>query len=292
MSLRAVVKLPGTCGELVQGTLEGITFHVSCPVDIYSTVEVELTEDDVRLEGPPDSPKALAALRAMLARRAGNGMGGRMAINSTLPRSKGMASSTADVAGAIYAASRALRMEIAPMEAAHLALMIEPSDGSLFPNVVLFDHCGGKIWEDLGACPPLDLVVLDFGGEVDTVAFNHRDFSQTLRENEPQVSQALALVREGLAQGDPALIGQGATLSALANQRILFKPQLEAVLEAAEEIDALGVNVAHSGTVIGVLLDPSRQRAQEVREWLEVRLPGLNFALCCRMIGGGPIPAG
>lgn len=290
MRRRAAVKVPGTCGELVQGTLEGITFHVSCPIDMYSTIQVELAEDAGMLECPSDSPKASAALRALLAYQGCNGLGGRMAIHSTLPRSKGMASSTADVAGAIYAAARALGSKIAPLEAARLALQIEPSDGSLFPNIVLFDHRSGQLCEDLGPCPPLEVVVLDFGGEVDTVAFNSRNWSALLGETEPRVAEALALVRAGLARGDPALIGQGATLSALANQRILPKPQLEAVLLAAEEVDALGVNVAHSGTVLGVLLDPCWHQAQEVRAWLERRLPGLNFSLCCRLTGGGPIP--
>lgn len=287
--MRAAVKMPGTCGELVQGTLDGVPFHVSCPVGVYSTVEIELSEGAGQLECPADSPKALAALRAMLTRQGCHGLGGRMAIRSALPRSKGMASSTADVGGAIYAAGRALGREVEPREAARLALEIEPSDGSLFPNIVLFDHRGGRLWEDLGPCPPMGVVVLDFGGEVDTVAFNHCDLSAPLRETEPQVAEALALVRQGLANGDPWLIGQGATLSALANQRILFKPQLAAVLEAAEEIDALGVNVAHSGTVLGVLLDARYHDAPEARAWLESRLEGLDFALFCPLVGGGPV---
>ncbi|MDP2662908.1 MAG: GHMP kinase, partial [Dehalococcoidia bacterium] len=286
---RATVRMPGTCGELVQGYLEGIHFHVSCPVNIYSTVEVELDEDAGGLKCPSDSPKASTALRSFLAYQECNGMGGTMTIHSMLPRSKGMASSTADVAGAIYAAGLALGREIVPSETARLALGIEPSDGSLFPNIVLFDHREGRIWEDLGPCPPLEMVILDFGGEVDTVAFNRRDCSALLRETEPQVAEALALVREGLGRGDVTLIGQGATLSALANQHILPKPQLDAVLKAAEEVGSLGVNVAHSGTILGVLLDPRQHRAQEVCAWLERRLPGLNFSICCRLTGGGPI---
>ena len=289
MKMRGAVKVPGTCGELVQGTVEGVPFHVSCPVDIYATVDVELETEWLGLDCPADSPKASAALRALLARQGCNGIGGRMAIRSPLPRSKGMASSTADVAGAIYAAARALDREVPPSEVARLALEIEPSDGSLFPNIVLFDHWGGKLWEDLGPCPPLELVVLDFGGEVDTLAFNRQDRSALLRETEAQVAEALSMVREGLVRGLPDLIGHGATLSALANQRILFKPQLEAVLAAAEEVDALGVNVAHSGTVLGVLLDSRLHDAQDVRAWLETRLPGLNFAISCRLTGGGPV---
>jgi L-threonine kinase len=200
-----------------------------------------------------------------------------------------MASSTADVAGAIYAATWALGRQITPQEAARLALSIEPTDGSLFPHIVLFDHRGGRLWEGLGPCPPLEVVILDFGGEVDTVTFNQVDRSALLRETEPQVAEALAWVREGLARGEPALVGKGATLSALANQRVLYKPQLEAVLEAAEELGALGVNVAHSGTVLGVLLDPRHHDSQAACRYLRTRFPDLQLCLPRRLVGGGQV---
>ena len=38
----ATVRTPGTCGELVQGTRAGVAFHVTCPIDLYSTVTVQL----------------------------------------------------------------------------------------------------------------------------------------------------------------------------------------------------------------------------------------------------------
>ncbi len=291
MKGQAAVKLPGTCGELVQGTLNGTPFHVSCPVDMFSRVEVELSDESSTLDHPVASPKAAAALRAFLEQRGLAGMGGRITINSDLPRSKGMASSTADVAGVIYAASQALGLEVTPQEVARLALGIEPTDASLFPNIALFDHRHGQLLEELGPCPAMEIIVLDFGGEVDTMAFNRIDCSDILQQTEPQVTEALGLVREGLATGDLLLIGQGATLSAFANQLILFKPQLERVLMAAEEVEALGVNVAHSGTVIGVLLDPTWHDAEEVRGWLANHVPGLNFSRVCRMTGGGPVSA-
>lgn len=281
--------MPGACGELVQGSLNGIPFHVSCPVDLYSTVEVELSGEPGVLEHAAGSPKSAPALRSFLKGRGLDGMGGRITITSDLPRSKGMASSTADVAGTVYAAARALEVQLTPQEVARLALDIEPTGGSLFSNIVLFDHRQGQLWEDLGPCPDMDILVLDFGGEVDTMAFNRMDCSDILQQTEPQVAEALSLVREGLATKDLVLIGQGATLSAFANQFILFKPQLESLIVAAEEVEALGINVAHSGTVVGVLLDPSWHDVEEVGAWLEPRLPGLNFIRRCRLTGGGAV---
>ena len=53
-----------------------------------------------------------------------------------------------------------------PVEIARLALAIEPTDGSLFPGVVVFDHRRGAVYEPLGPAPALDIVVLDFGSKI------------------------------------------------------------------------------------------------------------------------------
>lgn len=49
------------------------------------------------------------------------------------------------------------------------------------------------------------------------------------------------------------LVAQAATRSAQFNQQIHPKPQFEDLLSCTQEVGALGVNCAHSGTVLGVL---------------------------------------
>jgi hypothetical protein len=56
-SVRTSVQLPGTCGELFQGTLDGQQCLVSCPIGRFATVEVEL-QDGPGWETPSASPKA------------------------------------------------------------------------------------------------------------------------------------------------------------------------------------------------------------------------------------------
>lgn len=286
---RATVRMPGTCGELVQGTLDGVAFQVTCPIDVYSTVTVELTEEPGVI-APPDSPKAAEGARLALA-HLGSRLGARVALRSDLPRGKGLGSSTADVAGAIAACGLALGAPLAPATIARLALRVEPSDGSPFPGIVVFDHRRGALYEPLGPAPALDIAVLDFGGEVDTLRFNAVDRTATLRSLEPAAAEALALVRRGIAEGRLDLVGRGATLSALANQRVLPKPELPAVLAFADRVGAVGVCVGHSGTVLGVLLDPSRREAGPVLELARRELPGLELAFPCRLIGGGAVAA-
>ncbi len=267
--------------------MEGVSFHISCPIDIYSVVRVELSPDMPDSIFPSGSPKAGLAMRKTLEYLGRTGLGGNLGILSPLPRSKGMASSTADIAGAVFATCLALGEEISPKEIAEIALSIEPTDGSLFPGVVIFDHRQGKIHQALGMPPPMDIIVLDFEGEVDTIAFNRYKRFSLVQTLEPQVIEARDLVLRGMATSDPALIGQGATISARANQQILFKPQLPHVLSLAHEVSALGVNVAHSGTVIGVLLDPRLHERTAISDFLRRNIPGLSGLFSCSFIGGG-----
>ena len=282
----ATVYVPGTCGELAQGMLDGSHFLVSCPVDLFSAVSVEVT-DEGRIIAPSDAPKAARALRAALSFFGLDRLGVRLTIDSPIPRSKGMGSSTADVAGAIYALALALGRDIAPRDVARLALSIEPTNSSLFLNLALFDHRQGRISEDLGPPVPAEVMVLDCGGEVDTVAYNRVDRTRMLRTLEPLASEALTLIREGQALGDIYLIGQGAIISARAHQKVLAKAPLESIISAAHEAGAAGVNVAHSGTVIGVLFPPDRPNKCLVAAHFQSLFPSMTVVGWHRLIGGG-----
>ena len=99
--------------------------------------------------------------------------------------------------------------------------------------------------------------------------------------------EALQLVRHGINERDPKLIGKGATLSAQANQHILYKPQLQSVIDFAESIAASGVTVGHSGTIIGILLDAKERRGKSVfRKAKDLFRDALSVEHF-RLLGGG-----
>jgi L-threonine kinase len=250
--------------------------------------EVELASGRKSWSCPPDTPKSVAALRAALVRLRHAEMGGQLRILSDLPRAKGMASSTADITATVYALAEALGERLEPWEVARIALSVEPSDGLMFPGLALFDHRGGRVYEDLGPAPPLEVMVLDFGGTVDTLAYNRRYRAGLLRKMVAEHQEALVAVKAGLRRGNLADIGCGATLSARAHQCILYKPQLETVIGLAREVGALGINVAHSGTVIGVLFDPAQADGPAMAAYLAAYLPGMESISLNRMVGGGP----
>ena len=283
----ATVRAPGVCGELAQGVIEGIHFLVTCPVDFYSRVKVDIYSDGPGVEAPQDCGKAAAAVRRTLFHLKNAKVRAKLTINNPIPRGKGMASSSADLAAAIAATGLALGEEISPYQIAQIALSIEPTDGIMIPGVALFDHRAGIIRESLGPPPPMEIVALDLGGTVDTVQFNMVDRFQRWQSVDEQTGEALRLLRRGIEEQDPALVGRGASISAEASQTVLAKPRLAEVKEFAESVGAVGVNVGHSGTIMGVLLDARERRGKSTYHKALSAFPDAESVYHFRLLGGG-----
>ena len=283
----ATVRAPGVCGELAQGVIEGIHFLVTCPVDFYSRVKVDIYSDGPGVEAPQDCDKAAAAVRRTLFHLKNAKVRAKLSINNPIPRGKGMASSSADLAAAIAATGLALGEEISPYQIAQIALSIEPTDGIMIPGVALFDHRAGIIRESLGPPPPMEIVALDLGGTVDTVQFNLVDRFQRWQSVDEQTGEALRLLRRGIEEQDPALVGRGASISAEASQTVLAKPRLAEVKEFAESVGAVGVNVGHSGTIMGVLLDARERRGKSTYHKALSAFPDAESVYHFRLLGGG-----
>ena len=283
----AIVRAPGVCGELAQGVIEGIHFLVTCPVDFYSRVKVDIYSDGPGVEAPQDCEKAAAAVRRTLFHLKNAKVRAKLSINNPIPRGKGMASSSADLAAAIAATGLALGEEISPYQIAQIALSIEPTDGIMIPGVALFDHRAGIIRESLGPPPPMEIVALDLGGTVDTVQFNMVDRFQRWQSVDEQTTEALRLLRLGITNQNPVLVGQGASISAEASQTVLAKPRLDEVREFAESVGAVGVNVGHSGTIMGVLLDARERRGKSTYHKAKEAFPDADSVYHFRLLGGG-----
>ncbi|MBC7325676.1 MAG: GHMP kinase [Moorella sp. (in: Bacteria)] len=284
--MQGVARAREACGELVQGMVDGKYFLITCPINISAEAAVTLLPGR-HFYGPPGKSKAITAVRLAMDLLGEKQWGARLALQNPLPPGKGLASSTADVVAAAVATARALQAELSLEEIKMIALAIEPSDGTFLPGIALFDHLQGKFWENLGDPPALELLIVDPGGTVDTVLFNQRSDLMALNQaKEDKVRRAVALVREGLARGRAELIAQGATLSALANQAILYKPELETLLELAIRSGALGVNTAHSGTVVGILYRSGEIDCQELEIKIKTIFPYVRF-LRATLTGGG-----
>jgi L-threonine kinase len=283
----ATVRAPGVCGELAQGVLENISFLITCPVDFYSRVKVEVYENGSGIQVTEGCPKTAAAVRRALFHLKRAKLSANIQVSSPIPRSKGMGSSSADLAAAIAATGLALGEELSPESIAQIALSIEPTDGVMMPGVALFDHRAGLIRESLGPPPPMEIVALDLGGTVDTDEFNRVDRTRAWAAVKEQSAEALQLVRKGIEESDPALVGKGATISAQAGQQVLPKERLDDVVAFARDVGAVGVNVGHSGTIMGVLLDARERRGKSTYHQAQQAFPDAETVYHFRLLGGG-----
>ncbi len=285
---------PGTCGELVQGMTGGVDFLVTCPINQFSRATVTLSRSAMPgtfVRGIDHLPKSRRAVHAALARLSQcKGMPGLVAdvtVTNPIPAGKGMGSSSADITAVVCAAGKAAGAEFSPESVADIALAVEPTDGVMFPGIAMFDHRHGKIVELLGTPPPMEVIVIDQGGQVDTLEFNRVERAEHWRSVADATNEALELVREGVRRCDPELVGRGATISARVGRPDDAAPWVERAAEFSTEIGAVGINVAHSGTVVGVLLDArKRQSKPAYRRALEEFTDAADVQHF-RIIGGG-----
>ena len=249
--------VPAGAGELVQGQFDtGEDFLVTNPVNCFSTVRVAAMRGCGRVNVVPAScTKVRKAVEQTLRFLEVTDRDVHVRVSSDIPVGKGMASSTADVVGAIEATAQALERSITAEEVSALAISIEPSDGLMYRGVVVYNHRRGYLLERLGCIPDMHQLIIDTGGEVDTIAFNKIPKNYT-REELAMQEQALALLREGICTSDVWKIGQGTTLSARVNQRLLPKANFDEILSVASVFGACGVICAHSGTILSLLFPP------------------------------------
>lgn len=262
---------PGTCGELVQGYLNGQDFLVNCPIDLFSRADVyESVSPGVYLEDPVGFSKISAAAN-ILTEQYGIELAHDIHISSSIPRGKGMASSTADISAALQSICDSVLLHLSPYEFAKILTLVEPSDCVHFQGIAYINHLTGTYVESLPAPTDMRVLVVDCGGEVDTVRFDREHARSVYRKNQARIAMALNLVRTGLQQNDNRRVARGATISAQLSQQILYKPQLDELLVSAMAQGALGVNCAHSGTVLGILYEPGKVQWDLLQDDLERR---------------------
>jgi len=256
------VMIPSGAGELAQGQLpNGEDFLVTNPVSCFSHIRVGVNRGSGLVTMyPPLRTKAKKAVLETLKLFKIEDADVDVFIESDIPVGKGMASSTADIVGAIEATAKAFDLPITSEQVSDIAISIEPSDGLMYRGVVVYNHRSGHLLEELDHMLPMNQLIIDNCSDtIDTVAFNEIPKNYTQKEIEIQ-GQALELVREGMRTSNPAKIGRGATLSAQVNNRLLPKPHFSAIMAIANRVGAYGIVCAHSGTILSLLFSPENTR--------------------------------
>jgi uncharacterized protein involved in propanediol utilization len=279
---------PGHHGELIQGAVREGDRIVPCLV----TVPLAAKPVSARIElfpaagleiVPPWKNKALAAARLALAELGRPDATGRLILDSPIAPGLGLGSSTADVVAAIRAAADAVGGSLTPPDLARLAVAAEQASDPLMHDepALLFAQREGRIVERWGDWYP-DFLLYSFplapaGTTVDTLSLAKRSFAE---DEIDDFEAILAEARAGFIARDLARVAAAATRSAILNQRRLALPRFDAFLRLADEVGALGVQIAHSGIFGGMLFDPSDRDLDRKRTQLAARTrrPPLQWA--------------
>lgn len=262
--MRVTVKVSGSCGEFVQGFYRGEPILITCPVEIFTAVTV--SDEFGGFEG--FGVKSLSMYAKTLKYLGVSEFGYGMRLTSGLSRGKGMASSSADLAAVAKAVAISVGSDLSADEIAHLAASIEPTDGIFFDGIVAMNPITGRFVKNIRVPENYVIAIFDYGGEVNTVELNCRsDFQITELDDELNFD----LVEE----------------SARANQQILYKRGLDDITKFAKVLGAVTVNVAHSGTVIGIFFHETDSDVDAKIREIARRFGFVKFMTKTHLTGGG-----
>ncbi|RAK10575.1 threonine kinase [Halanaerobium saccharolyticum] len=256
------IRVPGSCGELLQGSIDHQNFLISCPINLYSQVSANFTAGKKRViinknnSSTESTFKTEFAVKKLLDHYSFKQKSIKININSQLITGIGMASSTADISAALAAVMLLLKNKVDFKLLKKICLKLEPTDGVFLNGIRFFDHLQGKQNYFIAEAPELDILLLKEKGTVDSLKFNQSEKLAALNKSkEKNTRKSLQLIKKGLKNKNYQLLGSGTILSGLAHQRILYKENLNRLLELVEgQSQIYGVNIAHSGTITGVLV--------------------------------------
>lgn len=284
-----ILRVPGSCGELVQGTINGQDFLISCPINLYTKVKAKLVDSKLgenKVLINQKAPKTKAAVKKLLQLYNFKSKV-ELEIDSELKAGIGMASSTADISAATAAVMFLIKGEIDFDLLKNICLSLEPTDSVFLEGIRFFDHRQGKKDFLLAEAPELDILIFKEKGIVDSINFNQTQKLEALNDLKSlEVKKALEFVIQGLKTKDKQLLAKGATISSLAHQNILFKKNLDKVLKLIQnKSEVYGLNIAHSGTLIGVLI-AKNFKAKNLVERIKKNTE-LEYLNRVQMISGG-----
>ncbi|WGL60932.1 hypothetical protein QEJ31_04890 [Pigmentibacter sp. JX0631] len=250
---------PGTCGELLQGYIDDKDFLINSPIPYFAKASVSFNSNSNKTEFLDESKyskinKIIEKLFSHFKIRKNISL--NLEIESKIPRGKGLASSTAELTAVLLAISKAFNKRLTDNEINNLLISVDKSsDGVFLSGISYINHLKGHIYKKFNYIPSLSFIIVDSGGEVSTQKFDRNLARSVSLKNENSLRSALKMLKEGFLSKNNKLIAEAATISARINQNVLFKDPLETLVNGTKEYGSLGVNCAHTGTVLGVMFD-------------------------------------
>lgn len=246
---------PASCGEFVQGVLDSEEYLSSYAINLFSMATLEEGKEIIH-KGPKKSRRAMELVFEKFGIPVDETKKISLNINSQIPIGKGMASSTADIGATIKATLSMLGESLTGEEISKLAVKIEATDSLLLNRHSIFNPLTADIKKYLGGIDNTKVVILEPNDILDTKSIRMTpNYKMYKLQNKQIIEESFSLLDQGLAKNDLSLVGKACTYSSLANENIHKKPFLKEIIEVSNKFGCYGVNIAHSGTVVGILMD-------------------------------------
>lgn len=281
--------MPATVGEWLQGWLYGQEALVSLVVDWKGSVELRRRDGDAVKPLDEKAREAFSAAKRVFGESALRGV--YPVVSNPLPRAKGFATSTMDIAGILVVCAEYAGLRPSAEEIFSLCAAIEPSDGIMFEGLALVDHINGRLIERLPSPPGLGFLVLVPARTLDTEEYRKDgQHAEKVRALADEHERSYSLLKEGLQKRDAREIAEAATLSASAQQKILPRGEWELLRKARELFGVLGIAVAHSGTASALIFEEGDAAGMDAAErWLYKMLNNAGYEIRRAQVCGGGI---
>ncbi|MEG2246881.1 MAG: cobalamin biosynthesis protein, partial [Peptostreptococcaceae bacterium] len=120
----------------------------------------------------------------------------------------------------------------------------------------IFNPLNGETVKTLGNIYNGRVIVLEPNRTLSTARIRKiYNYEEKKINNKSIIQEAFFLLEEGIKNNDLNLVGRASTMSSLANENIHRKDGLNKIIDVSRKYGAYGVNIAHSGTVVGILID-------------------------------------
>ena len=246
---------PASCGEFVQGMIKEKEYLSSYAINRFSKVTLEEKISDVN-RGPLKARKAMEEVFRYFNLPKSDLKNISIDIKSEIPISKGMASSTADIGATIRATLNLIKRDLNAYEISKLATKIEPTDSIYLKENTIFNPLDATVLKKLGYFENGKVLILEPNDKLSTKHIRKKEnYTKLKKQNTYIIEYAFKLLEQGIKNNDLNLIGQACNISSVANENIHKKKYLSEIRDISKEYGACGVNIAHSGTVIGIMLE-------------------------------------
>lgn len=262
-----IYQCPSACGELIEGQINGVNFLSSYMINCFNQWMIE-----PQASTPAQEMKNLKLYKGIdyLAQAGLIPHTWRSEISlrgqAQIPIGKGMGSSTADLSAGLLAVSDYYKLPLEPAEIIEYSTQVEATDHSAYADLTVMNHVTGEVFYQTSVNFKMSVLVLEPATIVDTRRSMH-EISLYQSEERTNIYQRLAdeLVR-AFETKDIAWLAEIAWTSALLNEAVLPKPLLQSFKKLLKINGVLGLNIAHTGSVIALWFDETKVSGAELKK--------------------------